>query len=76
MQKKIGWLIGGAAGALVGVGTFIILKQRTGDPFDTVNDIRNQYAKEAVSETEIEAENMVAEGAMTSVKYENEKQAK
>ncbi|WP_255313176.1 hypothetical protein [Listeria fleischmannii] len=62
-------LIGAISGAAAGVLSYVIYRQRTNDPFDSVNDIRKKYEEE--DETEIEAENMVSEGAMSSVNYAN-----
>ncbi len=67
-------LIGAVSGAVVGVLSYIVYRQRTNDPFDSVNDIRKKYEEEEEKETEIEAENMVSEGAMSSVNYANRSQ--
>ncbi|EUJ31514.1 hypothetical protein MFLO_08792 [Listeria floridensis FSL S10-1187] len=57
-----------------------LLKKRShlgADPFRSVSEIKNKYQFEetADEESELAAENMVSEGAMTTVWYENEKQA-
>ncbi len=64
-------IIGAVSGAAVGVLSYIVYRQRTNDPFDSVEDIRKKYEEK---ETEIEAENMVSEGAMSSVNYANKSQ--
>lgn len=68
-KKSTLTLIGAISGAAAGVLSYVIYRQRTNDPFDSVNDIRKKYEEE--DETEIEVENMVSEGAMSSVNYVN-----
>ncbi|MHC5251328.1 hypothetical protein ACYRFS_04545 [Listeria kieliensis] len=46
------------------------------DPFRSVEDIKQRYlATKMDEETELAADDMFAEGAMTAINYENEEQA-
>ncbi|EUJ44299.1 hypothetical protein [Listeria riparia] len=67
MKNKRNWLlIGSIVGAVGGIVTYTILNQRTLDPFEE--------GKEDMED--LEGDNMVSEGAMTSINYENRKQEK
>ncbi|MBC2372595.1 hypothetical protein HBP98_11340 [Listeria booriae] len=67
MKNKKKWLlVGSIVGAVGGIVTYAILNQRTLDPFEE--------GKEDVED--LEGNNMVSEGAMTSISYENRKQEK
>ncbi|MBC6128329.1 hypothetical protein HCA00_05945 [Listeria booriae] len=67
MKNKKNWLlVGSIVGAVGGIVTYAILNQRTLDPFEE--------GKEDVED--LEGNNMVSEGAMTRISYENRKQEK
>ena len=73
MKNKVG-IIAGAVGAVAGVLACavvdVIKKQQPPTPFDEVNDIRTRYADKEISETELEENNMISEGGVSSLQYE------
>lgn len=72
MKNKVG-IIAGAVGAVAGVlacAVYVVKKQQPPTPFDEVNDIRTRYADKEISETELEENNMISEGGVSSLQYE------
>ncbi|EAV9865987.1 hypothetical protein FFC00_13165 [Listeria monocytogenes] len=73
MKNKVG-IIAGAVGAVAGViacaAIYVVKKQQPPTPFDEVNDIRTRYADKEISETELEKNNMISEGGVSSIQYE------
>ncbi|EAE5920912.1 hypothetical protein LMIV_0694 [Listeria monocytogenes FSL J1-208] len=73
MKNKVG-IIAGAVGAVAGVITcaaiYVVKKQQPPTPFDEVNDIRTRYEDKEISETELEENNMISEGGVSSIQYE------
>ncbi|AQY50681.1 lipoprotein [Listeria weihenstephanensis FSL R9-0317] len=65
MKNKKNWLlIGSAAGALGAAVAYAVLNQKTLDPFE----------EGKVEELDLEENNMVSEGAMSTIDYENKRQ--
>ncbi|MBA3924855.1 hypothetical protein [Listeria rustica] len=65
MKDKKNWvLLGTAVGAISGVIAYVLWNQKTLDPFE-----------EGKEELDLEENNMISEGAMTSIDYENRRQA-
>lgn len=64
MKEKNWVLLGTAIGAIGGVIAYVLWNQKTMDPFED--------GKEAL---DFEENNMISEGAMTSIAYENRRQA-
>lgn len=77
MQRKTKQILFFSAIALV-VSSIIGAKKCKAktDPFRSVEDIKRRYlSTEMDEETELAADNMFSEGAMTAINYENEEQA-
>ncbi|EAD1385701.1 hypothetical protein RI53_11335 [Listeria monocytogenes] len=73
MKNKVG-IIAGAVGAVAGViacaAIYVVKKRQPPTPFDEVNDIRTRYEDKEISETELEENNMISEGGVSSIQYE------
>ncbi|AHI55451.1 hypothetical protein ACP0AK_04045 [Listeria ivanovii] len=70
MKNKVGIIAGTIAGVVTCVAIYVVKKQQPPTPFDEVNDIRTRYDDANASETELEEANMVSEGAVSSIQYE------
>lgn len=70
MKNKIGIIVGAVAGVVACGVVYIVKKQQPQTPFDEVNDIRTRYADRLDAETELEENNMISEGGVSSLQYE------
>ncbi|MBC1688549.1 hypothetical protein HB963_08705 [Listeria welshimeri] len=70
MKNKIGILVGAVAGVVACGVVYMVKKQQPQTPFDEVNDIRTRYADRLDAETELEENNMISEGGVSSLQYE------
>ncbi|MBC6297319.1 hypothetical protein HCJ45_09380 [Listeria sp. FSL L7-1517] len=70
MKSKVGIIAGTIAGVVACVAVYVVKKQHPPTPFDEVNDIRSRYEEADISETELEEANMVSEGGVSSIQYE------
>ncbi|EFS00719.1 hypothetical protein [Listeria seeligeri] len=70
MKNKVGIIAGTIAGVVTCVAIYVVKKQQPPTPFDEVNDIRLRYNDTSTSETELEENNMVSEGGVSSIQYE------
>ncbi|MBC1743736.1 hypothetical protein HCA06_11715 [Listeria welshimeri] len=70
MKNKIGIIVGAVAGVVACGVVYMVKKQQPQTPFDEVNDIRIRYADRLDAETELEENNMISEGGVSSLQYE------
>ncbi|MBC1601304.1 hypothetical protein HB903_05085 [Listeria welshimeri] len=70
MKNKIGIIVGAVAGVVACGIVYMVKKQQPQTPFDEVNDIRTRYADRLDAETELEENNMISEGGVSSLQYE------
>lgn len=70
MKNKIGIIVGAVAGVVACGVVYMVKKQQPQTPFDEVNDIRTRYADRLDAETELEENNMIFEGGVSSLQYE------
>ncbi|MBC2356223.1 hypothetical protein JL732_07270 [Listeria welshimeri] len=70
MKNKIGIIVGAVAGVVACGVVYMVKKQQPQTPFDEVNDIRTRYADRLDAETELEENNMISEGGVSSLQYE------
>ncbi|MBF2509966.1 hypothetical protein [Listeria welshimeri] len=70
MKNKIGIIVGAVAGVVTCGVVYMVKKQQPQTPFDEVNDIRTRYADRLDAETELEENNMISEGGVSSLQYE------
>ncbi|MBC2279537.1 hypothetical protein HCB40_03480 [Listeria welshimeri] len=70
MKNKIGIIVGAVAGVVACGVVYMVKKQQPQTPFDEVNDIRTRYAERLDAETEREENNMISEGGVSSLQYE------
>lgn len=70
MKNKIGIIVGAVAGVVACGVVYMVKKQQPQTPFDEVNDIRTRYADRLEAETELEENNMISEGGVSSLQYE------
>ncbi|MBC1973333.1 hypothetical protein HCJ75_12935 [Listeria welshimeri] len=70
MKNKIGIIVGAVAGLVACGVVYMVKKQQPQTPFDEVNDIRTRYADRLDAETELEENNMISEGGVSSLQYE------
>ncbi|MBC1445796.1 hypothetical protein HB805_04435 [Listeria welshimeri] len=70
MKNKIGIIVGAIAGVVACGVVYMVKKQQPQTPFDEVNDIRTRYADRLDAETELEENNMISEGGVSSLQYE------
>ncbi|MBC1859641.1 hypothetical protein HBP63_09015 [Listeria welshimeri] len=70
MKNKIGIIVGAVAGVVACGVIYMVKKQQPQTPFDEVNDIRTRYADRLDAETELEENNMISEGGVSSLQYE------
>ncbi|MBC1543450.1 hypothetical protein HCB33_03740 [Listeria sp. FSL L7-0233] len=73
MKNKVGIIAGavaGVAGVLACAAIYVVKKQMPPTPFDEVNDIRTRYEDKEILETELEENNMISEGGVSSIQYE------
>ncbi|MBC1947029.1 hypothetical protein HCJ37_02945 [Listeria welshimeri] len=70
MKNKIGIIVGAVAGVVACGVVYMVKKQQPQTPFDEVNDIRTRYADRLDAETGLEENNMISEGGVSSLQYE------
>ncbi|WP_270893370.1 hypothetical protein [Listeria welshimeri] len=70
MKNKIGIIVGAVAGVVACGVVYMVKKQQPQTPFDEVNDIRTRYSDRLDAETELEENNMISEGGVSSLQYE------
>lgn len=70
MKNKLGIIVGAVAGVVACGVVYMVKKQQPQTPFDEVNDIRTRYADRLDAETELEENNMISEGGVSSLQYE------
>lgn len=70
MKNKIGIIVGAVAGVVACGVVYMVKKQQPQTPFDEVNDIRTRYADRLDAETELKENNMISEGGVSSLQYE------